>query len=126
MGAHGARQPLTPNYGQMLNSGKAQKVTVYLNEDTSSNEGFIYEQVMKFLYDQEIAGATLIRPQEGFGSHHLRHEVTRRSLPVRIEFIDSPEVVQAILPTLSDMVTDGLIEMHETTIVKAEKLEAPL
>jgi PII-like signaling protein len=110
----------------MLMRGKAQKVTVYLNEDTSSGEGFIYEQVMKFLYEQEVAGATLMRPQEGFGSHHLRREVTRRSLPIRIEFIDSPEVVEAILPALSEMVTDGLIEMHETTIVKAEKREAPL
>jgi PII-like signaling protein len=110
----------------MLNCGKAQKVTVYLNEDTSSSEGFIYERVMKFLYEQEIAGATLIRPQEGFGSHHLRHEVTRRSLPVRIEFVDSPEIVQAILPALSDMVTDGLIELQETTVVKAAKREAPL
>ncbi len=110
----------------MLTRGKAQKVTVYLNEDTSSTEGFLYEQVMKFLYDQEIAGATLIRTQEGFGSHHLRHEVTRRSLPVRIEFIDSPEIVEAILPALSEMVTDGLIELQDTTIVKAEKSEAPV
>jgi uncharacterized protein len=110
----------------MLKCGRAQKVTVHLNEDASSSEGFIYEAVMKFLYDHEIAGATLIRPQEGFGSHHLRHEVTRRSLPVRIEFIDSPEVVQAILPTLADMVTDGLIEVQETTVVKAVKREAPL
>jgi PII-like signaling protein len=99
---------------------------VYLNEDTSSSEGFIYEGVMTFLYDQKIAGATLIRPQDGFGSHHLRHEETRRSLPVRIEFIDSPEIVQAILPTLSDMVSDGLIEVQETTIVKAAKREVPL
>ena len=110
----------------MLTRGKAHKVTVYLNEDTSSNQGFIYEQVMKFLYEQQIAGATLIRAQEGFGSHHFRHELTRRSLPVRIDFIDSPEVVEAILPGLSEMVTDGLIEMQESTIVKAEKREAPL
>ena len=52
--------------------------------------------------------------------------MTRRSLPVRIEFVDSPEVVQAILPALSDMVTDGLIELQETTVVKAAKREAPL
>jgi PII-like signaling protein len=110
----------------MLTRSKAQKVTIYLNEDTASTENFAYEQVMEFLYVQEVAGATLIRPQEGFGSHHQRHEVTRRSLPVRIEFIESPEVVEALLPTLYDIVSDGLIEMHETVVVKAAKREAPL
>lgn len=111
----------------MLTRGKGQKVTIYLNDDTSSSEGFVYEQVLKFLYEQEIAGATLIRPEEGFGSHHQRNAVTRRHLPVRIEFIDAPDVVEALLPALLEMVPDGLIEMHETTILKsAKKPEASL
>jgi PII-like signaling protein len=107
----------------MLTLGKAQKVTIYLNEDTSSKEGFTHEQVLRLLYEQEVAGATLIRLEDGFGNHHQRHSVTRRHLPVRIEFIDSPEVVEALLPALLDLVPDGLIEMHETTIVKAAKQE---
>jgi uncharacterized protein len=110
----------------MLTRGKAQKVTVYLNADTSSTETFICEQVMTFLYEQEVMGATLIRAEEGFGNHHLRHETTSRSLPVRIEFVDSPDVVEALLPALCEIVSDGLIEMHETVVVKAAKREAPL
>jgi PII-like signaling protein len=43
-------------------------------------------------------------------------------LPVRIEFVDSEEKVASILPMLCDLVTDGLIEMHETTIVKTTAL----
>ncbi|HMF75400.1 MAG TPA: DUF190 domain-containing protein [Bryobacteraceae bacterium] len=108
----------------MLTRRKAQKVTVYLNEDTSSKKGFSYEQVLRFLYEKEIAGATLLRLDEGFGSHHQLHTVTRRHLPVRVEFIDTAEVVEALLPALLELVPDGLIEMHETTIVKAAKQEA--
>lgn len=110
----------------MLPHGKAQKLTVYLNEDTSSTENFAYQEVMTFLYEQEVAGATLIRPEEGFGNHHQRHEVIRRSFPVRIEFIESAEVVEAILPTLCEIVLDGLIEVQERLVVKAAKREAPL
>lgn len=105
----------------MLERGKAQKVTVYLNEDSSSKENFTYEQVLQFLYEQEVAGATLIRPEQGFGNHHQRNGVTRRHLPVRIEFIDSPKVIEAILPALCELVSDGLVEVQETTIVKAAK-----
>ena len=110
----------------MLTRGKAKKVTVYLNNDSSSTENFTYEQVMRFLYQQEVAGATLIGPEEGFGNHQQWHGATRRSLPVRIEFIDLPEVVEALLPTLCEIVLDGLIEVQETLIVKAALREAPL
>jgi PII-like signaling protein len=105
----------------MLERGKAQKVTLYLNEDSASKENYTYEQVLQFLYEQEVAGATLIRPEQGFGNHHQRNAVTRRHLPVRIEFIDCPNVIAAILPALCELVSDGLIEVQETTIVKAAK-----
>ena len=98
-------------------------MTVYLNQDTASKGGFSYEQVMQFLQEQEVAGATLIRLEEGFGNHHQLHSVTRRHMPVKVEFIDSPEVVEALLPALLELVPDGLVEMHETTIVKAAKQE---
>jgi PII-like signaling protein len=42
---------------------------------------------------------------------------------VKIEFIDSPEVVEALLPALLELVPDGLVEMHETMIVKVAKQE---
>jgi PII-like signaling protein len=105
----------------MLSLGSARKVTVYLNEDSSSKETFTYEQVVQFLYEQEVAGATLIRPEQGFGNRHQGTSVTRMHLPVRIEFIDSPNVVEAILPALCELVSDGLVEVQETTIVKAAK-----
>jgi PII-like signaling protein len=110
----------------MLTRGEARKVVVHLNEDTSSTENFIFEQVMSFLYEQSVAGATLWRPQEGFGAHHQLHEVTGRSRPVRIEFIDSPEVVESLLPRLCDIVLDGVVEVQDTFVVKAVKREAPL
>src|SRR6202042_1880558 len=39
-------------------------------------------------------------------------------LPIRIEFIETAEKVEEILPTLYDMVSDGLIEVQDTTVVK--------
>ncbi len=39
-------------------------------------------------------------------------------LPIRIEFIDTAEKVDELLPTLYEMVTDGLIEVQDTTVVK--------
>lgn len=115
----------------MLTSGPAKKVTIHLNEDTSSGEGFTYERVFAFLMDQGVAGATLTRPEQGFGAHHHRHSraghgAENRHLPVCIEFVEGPEALQAILPALCDMVEDGLIEAHDTTVIKLATQEPVL
>jgi PII-like signaling protein len=121
MGAHDARRALKDT--TMLTRGLAKKVTIHLNEDTSSGEGFTYERVFSFLLSQGVSGATLTRPERGFGAHHRTHSreghgAQTRHLPVRIEFIEGPETVEAILPALCDLVKDGLIDAHDTTIVK--------
>lgn len=112
----------------MLKPGLASKVTIHLNNDTSSNTRFIYEQVFEFLFNNGVAGATLLLPQAGFGSHHHSH--SRGSfgsgggghLPVQIQFIDSPEVVARLLPGLCELVKDGLVEMQDTNVIQALKL----
>jgi PII-like signaling protein len=107
----------------MLTRGPAKKVTIYLNEDTRAPHGPLHEAILQFLIGKSVAGATLIRPYSGFGPHHRLHtpdmEARMEHLPVCIEFIDTAETVDRLMPTLYDMVTDGLIEAQDTTIVKA-------
>jgi PII-like signaling protein len=50
-------------------------------------------------------------------------EVLAEHLPIRIEFVDSAEAIDALLPTLYDMVSDGLIEVQDTTVLKAAMKE---
>jgi PII-like signaling protein len=39
-------------------------------------------------------------------------------MPVRIEFVETPGKVEEVLPTLYEMVSDGLIDVQETSAVK--------
>jgi len=70
-----------------------------------------------------VAGATATRALAGFGSHGVLHtpklEVLAEHLPIRIEFVETAAKVDELLPTLYDMVSDGLIEVQDTTVVKA-------
>jgi PII-like signaling protein len=50
-------------------------------------------------------------------------EATMEHMPIRIEFVDTEERVQEVLPSLYDMVRDGLIEVQDTTIVRDVKEE---
>ncbi len=108
----------------MLAAGVAKKVTIHLNEDTTAPHDFLYSEIFTLLRERGVAGATLIRPAAGFGTHHRMHSTEgglaeKEHLPIRIEFIETKEAADAILPSLCELVTDGLIEAHETTVIKA-------
>jgi PII-like signaling protein len=111
----------------MLAKGTAKKVTIYVNQDTREHLTPLYESILDFLLHKGVSGATATRALAGFGAHRLVHtpkvEVLADHLPVRIEFIDTAEKVDQLLPTLYDMVTDGLIEVQDTTIVKVASKE---
>jgi len=99
----------------------SKKVIVYVNEDATLHHHLLYQAIMKLLLDRGVPGASAIRCLEGFGSHHLLHtpkiEALAAHLPIRIEFIDTPEHVDALLPELSSMVADGLISMQDVNVV---------
>lgn len=107
----------------MLAKGAAKKVTIYVNEDTHRHLVPLYESILSFLINKGVAGATATRALAGFGAHGVLHtpkvEVLAEHLPIRIEFVESAARVEELLPTLYDMVTDGLIEVQDTTVVKA-------
>ncbi len=106
----------------MLTKGPAKKVTIFINEDTQHHMTALHDSIMTFLMHKGVSGATATRAFSGFGSHQLLHtpkiEVVAQHLPIRIEFIDTPEKVEEVLPTLYEMVSDGLVEVQDTTVVK--------
>jgi PII-like signaling protein len=106
----------------MLTKGPAKKVTIFINEDAPHRMTSLHDALMSFLLHKNVAGATATRAISGFGSHHALHtprmEATAEHLPIRIEFIETAERVDELLPTLYEMVTDGLIEVQDTTVVK--------
>jgi PII-like signaling protein len=114
----------------MLSPGLARKVSVLLNEDTVADRDFLAREIFSFLFAQGVAGATLLRPQAGFGSHHRVHQAngdpsTREHLPILIEFVETVQKVDALMPGLCNLVTDGLIEAHDTTVIQAAVRKDP-
>src|SRR5580700_10605760 len=92
-------------------------------QDTCSLSDFLSSEILALLFEHGVAGATVTRPEAGFGSHHRMHAPSGgidadRHMPIRIEFIESQAKLDAILPRLEKLLTDGVIEAHDTTILK--------
>ncbi len=113
----------------MLQRGPAKKVTIFVNEDTQHHFGPLTDAILTFLLHKGIAGATATRAVAGFGAHHVMHttkiEVLSEHLPMRIEFIESAGKVDEVMPTLYDMVNDGVIEVQDTQVVKIANKDRP-
>lgn len=109
----------------MLAKGPAKKVTIYVNEDSRYHHQPLYEAILGFLMHKGVAGATASRAMAGFGAGRVLHtpkiEVLAEHLPVRIEFIEAAAKIDELLPALHDMVDDGLIEVQDTTVVRAAR-----
>ena len=107
----------------MLSPGKAVKVTIYLSEGSTHHGVPIYSSILDFLFYRGIAGATVTKGIAGFGADHHMHSSNlidiSDHLPIKIEFIESRETVDAILGKLEEMAGTGLVETQETNIAKA-------
>lgn len=110
----------------MLKPGPGKKVGIYVAEDQQYHGSATYAAILDYLFFHGVSGATVTRGIAGFGADHHLH-TTRlvdlvQRLPIKVEFIETAEKVEELLPKLHQMIGSGLIEMHDTTIVKpAEK-----
>lgn len=89
----------------------------------------LYEAIVREARRQGLAGATVFRGFEGFGAHSRIHtsRILRLSedLPIVIELVDSEEKVQAFLPVLDQMVTEGLVTVEKATVIFYRPGEPP-
>ena len=106
----------------MLNAGPAKKVSIYVGEDHQYHGHTVYGAILDYLFYRGVSGANVVRGVAGFGADHHMH-TTRilrltENLPMKIEFIESPEKVDELLPKLHEMVGTGLIEIQDTIVAK--------
>jgi PII-like signaling protein len=113
----------------MLPPGAAKKVTIYLNEDTRSHIEPLWSTILGFLRHHHVSGATIFRADLGFGSHEQYHDPRSEYIgehrPIRLEFVETAEHVDQLLPTLYEMVTDGLLTVQDLTVVKSVAKDRP-
>lgn len=78
------------------------------------------EAVVEALRNAGIAGATVLRGVAGFGGSAVIHtaHVLRlcEDLPMVIEAVDTVERIDAVLPTVQELVAGGLITTQDVNI----------
>jgi PII-like signaling protein len=106
----------------MMKAGPAKKVSIYVGQDHQYHGESVYAAILEFLFYHKVSGASVTRGIAGFGADHHMHTdrilVLTENLPMKVQFIETQEKVEELLPKLHEMVGTGLIEIQDTTIVK--------
>ncbi len=106
----------------MLQQGAAKRVTICVGEDVHHHGEALYMAVLNFLFYRGVAGATVSKGIAGFGADH-KLQTSRilrlaENLPIRIEFVETADKVEELLPKLYELAGPGIIEVQDTTVVK--------
>lgn len=109
----------------MLKPGPAKKLTIYIDETEKINNRPVYEAVLEILSRRKIAGASVFRGHAGYGSHGKLHTAKllelSTTLPIKIEAVDSEEMITNVLAELSAVVRKGLIEISDTIVIRSSE-----
>ena len=106
----------------MVKSGPAKKLTIYLDESDKLHGKPVYEVLLHIFHKRKIAGASVFRGIEGYGSDGVFHTAKilelSTSLPVKVEVVDSEEMINDVLEEVTSIVENGLIEVSDTSVIK--------
>ncbi|HEX4144848.1 MAG TPA: DUF190 domain-containing protein [Pirellulales bacterium] len=76
----------------------------------------LYKAIVERAKDLQLAGATVLRGSEGFGAHSVLHEAKllemSGDLPLIVEIVDTEDKIKLLLPSLENMVEEGMITME--------------
>jgi PII-like signaling protein len=100
-----------------------KKLAIYLDETDKTHGRPVYEEIMSICYRHGIAGVSVFRGVAGYGGQRVFHtsKILELSsdLPVKVEAVDTETAITGILPEITAVVTKGLIELSDTTIIEA-------
>ncbi len=106
----------------MTIEGGARRVTIYVGSQDTWHGKNLAAAIVEHCRALGLAGATLTRGIMGFGKNSRIHRAhllgLSDDLPERIEVVDSPGRIEALLPALDEMVGGGLIVVEEVWVVR--------
>jgi uncharacterized protein len=97
---------------------------IFIGESDKAPDGDrpLYEAIVRRAREVHLAGATVLRGPMGFGRHSRVHTAKllelSTDLPIVIEIVDAQDKVDAFLPTVDELVTEGLVTLEAVRIVR--------
>lgn len=112
-------------------AGPALRLTVYVSENAQFRHRPISTEIVHRARRADLAGASVFRGVEGFGSsatvHTTRLLALVDDLPIAVVVVDEEERVRAFLPELRQVIPEGegLVTLDRVEVVGEENGTGP-
>jgi PII-like signaling protein len=114
--AAGVRTMREPENGVLL------RIFIGESDKEPGRDRPLYEAIVRRARESHLAGATVLRGPMGFGRHSLVHTAKllelSTDLPIVIEIVDAEDKVEAFLPAVDELVSEGLVTLEAVRIVR--------
>jgi PII-like signaling protein len=109
-----------------MGGAMAVQITMYLNEADEWRHKPLHVEILNYLREENVAGATAFHAVAGFTGRSGVHTTTLveagGELPVVIVFVDTDEHVNRVLPKLREMAAHRLI-VRENVVIEQGSLD---
>jgi PII-like signaling protein len=102
--------------------GPAKRLTVFVGESDRFHHKPLYAEIVRRAQEAGLAGASVLRGIEGFGSsqhvHTTRLLSLSEDLPIVIVMVDDAERIERFALTLDELITEGLVVIDDVEVVR--------
>jgi PII-like signaling protein len=112
----------------MWSPGPAQRLTVFIGESDRYRHHSLSSEIVQRARRAGLAGCSVFRGVEGFGASqrlHTAHVLSlSEDLPIAIIIVDTTEQIQAFLPQLDELISEGLVTVEDIEVIRYVGREA--
>ena len=102
--------------------GHHKRLTIFVGESDRHGHTPLATEIVQRAHRAGLAGATVFRGVEGYGASNHIHTTRILSLsddlPITVVIVDTDERIQAFLPDLDELITEGLVILDDVEVVK--------
>ncbi len=109
-------------------TGRAARLNVFVGDNDTWHHKPLYTEIVHRAHAAGLAGASVFHGVEGYGASSLVHTTRLLSLtenlPVAVVIVDTEERIEAFMPQLEEVVTEGLVIVDQVDVIRYVGREA--
>ncbi len=102
--------------------GTGKLLRIFVGESDRVGNQPLFTAIVERARAAGLSGATVFKGIEGFGGHSVVHAARvfdlSTDLPVLVEIVDTEEKIRAFIPSLDEIVTEGLITLETVEVIR--------
>ena len=102
--------------------GKKKRVRIYLDNSDTHEGKPLWQQLLRKVQEEGLAGATVFKAAAGIGAHTELHTFEiwsmAQTLPIVIEIIEDEEKIRNFLEQYDGMIAEGLVTMCDVEVIR--------